>query len=173
MKSSRLLAVAAALLLGILTLSTTFGASAHDMAAMQEATPDPLAGVTVEAMGTVQPASAPGQTLQLLKLTLAPGTTIAMHHHPGPVIITVVSGQFTTSFAESSAMLTRDGATESEAVDSGESYVLDPGDTVAYDANTTGHVMQNAGTEPLVLQASVLFEDGQPGFIFEEGTPTS
>jgi hypothetical protein len=33
--------------------------------------------------------------------------------------------------------------------------------------------MKNAGTDPLVLIAAVLFEDGQPGFIFEEGTPTS
>jgi quercetin dioxygenase-like cupin family protein len=172
MKSPRLLAVAAVLMLGLLTLSTTFATSAHDMAAMQ-ATPDPLAGVTVEALGTVQPASAPGYTLQMLKITMVPGTTIAMHHHPGPVIISVASGQFTTSFAESSAMLTRAGATEAEAVDSGEEYVMNPGDTVAYDANTTGHVMKNAGTEPLVLIASVLFEDGQPGFIFEEATPTS
>jgi quercetin dioxygenase-like cupin family protein len=173
MKSPRLLTIAAVLVLGLLTLSSVVSTSAHDMATMQEATPDPLAGVTVEALGVVQPASAPGQALQLLKLTLAPGTTIAMHHHPGPVIITVVSGQFTTSFAQSSAMITRAGSTESEAVDSGESYVLDPGDTVAYDANTTGHVMQNAGTEPLVLEAAVLFEDGQPGFIFEDATPTS
>jgi quercetin dioxygenase-like cupin family protein len=173
MKSPRLLAVAAVLLLGLLTLSTALGTSAHDMAAMQATPADPLAGVTVEAMGTVQPASAPGQTLQMLQLTLEPGTTIAMHHHPGPVIISVASGQFTTSFAESSAMLTRAGATEAEAVESGEDYVMDPGDTVAYDANTTGHVMKNAGTDPLVLIAAVLFEDGQPGFIFEEGTPTS
>lgn len=169
---SRFLTLAAVLLMGLLALPTVLGTSAHDMAEM-EATPDPLAGVTVAAMGTVQPASAPGQTLQLLQLTLEPGTTIAMHHHPGPVIITVVSGQFTTSFAESSATLTRAGASEGEAVDSGEAYVMDPGDTVAYDANTTGHVMQNAGTEPLVLMAAVLFEDGQPGFIFEEATPTS
>ena len=176
MKSPRLLAVAAALLLGMLTLSTTFGASAHDMAAMQATPADPLAGVTIEAMGAVQPAAAPGYTLQMLKLTLAPGTTIAMHHHPGPVIISVASGQFTTSFAESSAVITRAGAAADatpEPVDSGEEYVLNPGDTVSYDANTMGHVMKNAGTEPLVLIASVLFEDGQPGFIFEEGTPTS
>jgi len=168
MKTPRMLAVAAVLLLGLLTLSTALGTSAHDMATMQEATPaDPLAGVTIEAMGSVQPAAAPGQIMQVLKLTLEPGTTIAQHHHPGSVIISVASGQFTTSFVESSAMLTRAGATEAEAVDAGEEYVMNPGDTVAYDASTTGHVMKNSGTEPLVLIASVLFEDGQPGFIFE------
>ncbi len=173
MKSPRLLAVAATLLLGLLTFSTVLTTSAHDMAAMQATPADPLAGVTVVALGAVQPAVAPGETLQLLQLTLQPGVTIAMHHHPGPVIITVASGQFTTSFAQSSATITRAGATEPEAVDSGEEYVLNPGDTVAYDADTMGHVMKNAGTEPLVLVASVLFEDGQPGFIFEEATPTS
>jgi quercetin dioxygenase-like cupin family protein len=137
---------------------------------------DPLAGVAVVGLGAVEPEVAPGQTLQLLQLTLDPDVTIAMHHHPGPVIITVASGQFTTSFAESSAVITRANAAVDATpapVESGEEYVLNPGDTVAYDANTTGHVMKNAGTEPLVLIASVLFETTQPGFIFEEGTPTS
>ena len=70
-------------------------------------------------------------------------------------------------------MLTRAGATEAEAVDSGQGIRNESRRPVAYDANTTGHVMKNAGTEPLVLIASVLFEDGQPGLIFEEATPTS
>jgi len=172
MKSPRLLAVAAVLLLGLLALPTVLTAGAHDMAQM-EATPDPMAGASIVGLGAVQPAVAPGETLQLLQLTLQPGTTLTMHHHPGPVIISVVSGQFTTSFAQSSATITRAGATESEAVDSGEEYVLNPGDTVSYDADTMGHVMKNEGSDPLVLIASVLFEDGQPGFIFEDGTPTS
>jgi quercetin dioxygenase-like cupin family protein len=166
MKSRRFLFVAAALLLGLLTVQTL----------PVNAQADPLAGVTVVGLGAVEPAVAPGETLQLLQLTLDPGVTIAMHHHPGPVIISVVSGQFTTSFAQSSAVITRAGAAADatpEPVDSGEEYILNPGDTVAYDADTTGHVMKNAGTDPLVLMASVLFETGQPGFIFEEGTPTS
>jgi quercetin dioxygenase-like cupin family protein len=165
-KSRRYLLIASLFLMGLLTMPA-LGANAQA---------DPMAGVTVVGLGAVQPAVAPGETLQLLQLTLDPGVTIAMHHHPGPVIITVVSGQFTTSFAESSAVITRAGAAADatpEAVDSGEEYVLNPGDTVAYDANTMGHVMKNAGTEPLVLMASVLFETGQPGFIFEAGTPTS
>lgn len=166
MRTIRFLSLTFALLLGMLAIPV-FTAHAQD---------DPLAGVTVEALGAVQPAVAPGETLQLLKLTLQPGTTIAMHHHPGPVIISVVSGQFTTSFAQSSATITRAGAATGatpEAVDPGESYVLNPGDAVSYDANTMGHIMSNAGSEPLVLIASVLFQDGQPGFIFEEATPTS
>lgn len=140
---------------------------------MTHAQDDPFAGVTVEGLGAVEPAVAPGQTLELVKLTFEPGASIAMHHHPGPVIITVVSGEFTTSFAQSSATITRAGGGDPEAVESGEEYVLAAGDTVAYDADTTGHVMKNNGAEPLVLMASVLFETGQPGFIFEEGTPTA
>lgn len=165
MKNTRLLTVAAALLLGLLTLSIALPAAAHTV---QEATPDPFAGVTVQGLGAVEPAVAPGQTLELVQLTFEPGAQLAMHHHPGPVIITVVSGEFTTSFAESTATITRAGSTEPEAVDSGEEYILQAGDTVAYDADTTGHVMKNNGTEPLVLMASVLFETGQPGFIFED-----
>jgi hypothetical protein len=134
---------------------------------------DPFAGVTVEGLGAVEPAVAPGQALELVKLTFEPGASLAMHHHPGPVIISVVSGEFTTSFAQSTATIKRAGSTEPEAVESGEEYVLAAGDTVAYDADTTGHVMMNNGGEPLVLMASLLFETGQPGFIFEEGTPAT
>jgi quercetin dioxygenase-like cupin family protein len=166
MKSSSLAAVALLLLLGLLAHPTT-GTTSATMAVA----PDPLAGITVEPMGTVQPAAAPGQTLQMLKLTMEPNSTIDLHHHPGAVVISVVSGQFTTSFADSSAMLSRADLADTEPVESGTDYVLNPGDTVAYDASTTGHVMKNEGTEPLVLIASVLFEDGQPGFIFEDATP--
>lgn len=166
MKPSRFLVIAAVLMMGLLALP----------ALRTSAQADPLAGVKVEALGAVQPAVAPGQTLNLLRLTLDPGVTISMHHHPGPVIISVESGTFITSFAESTAVITRAGAAADatpEPVDSGEEYTLNAGDTVAYDANTMGHVMKNGGTDPLVLIASALFEDGQPGFIFEEGTPTS
>jgi hypothetical protein len=134
---------------------------------------DPFAGVTVEGLGAVQPAVAPGQNLELVKLTFEPDASLAMHHHPGPVIISVVSGEFTTSFAQSTATIKRAGSTEPETVESGVEYVLAAGDTVAYDADTTGHVMKNDGADPLVLMASVLFEAGQPGFIFEEGTPAT
>jgi quercetin dioxygenase-like cupin family protein len=176
MKSPRLLAIATFLLMGLLALPTALGANAHDMTAMQATPADPLAGVTVVGLGAVQPAVAPGETLQLLRLTLDPGVTISMHHHPGPVIISVESGVFITSFEQSTAVITRSGAAADatpEAVDPGEEYTLNAGDTVSYDADTMGHVMKNGGTDPLVLIASVLFEDGQPGFIFETATPTS
>lgn len=163
MRISRLLLLSALFVFGLVALPT-FVTSAQD---------DPFTGVTVTGLGAVEPAVAPGQTLELVQLTFEPGASLAMHHHPGPVIISVVSGKFTTSFAQSTATITRAGVSEPEAVESGEEYVLNPGDTVAYDADTTGHVMTNNGTEPLVLMASVLFETGQPGFIFEEGTPTA
>jgi quercetin dioxygenase-like cupin family protein len=163
MKSPRFFLVVAVLLVGLVAIPS-LRATAQD---------DPFAGVTVEGLGAVEPAVAPGQALELVRLTFEPGAALDMHHHPGPVIISVVSGEFTTSFAQSAATVKRAGSAEPEAVASGEVLVLNPGDTVAYDADTTGHVMQNNGTEPLVLMASVLFETGQPGFIFEEGTPAS
>ena len=163
MRLSRLLALTGLLAFALIALP----------AVVTHAQDDPFTGVTVEGLGAVQPAVAPGQNLELVRLTFEPGASLAMHHHPGPFIISVVSGEFTTSFAQSTATIKRVGSTEPEAVSSGEEYVLNAGDTVAYDADTTGHVMQNNGAEPLVLMASVLFETGQPGFIFEEGTPTA
>ncbi len=68
---------------------------------------DPLAGVTVEQIGVVEPSDNPGQALVLLRLTLDPGVVIAEHGHPGAVALYVVSGEFGTTFTMGSGLVTR------------------------------------------------------------------
>ena len=150
--------------------SATFRVHAQD--------PDPFAGSAIQSLGSVSPSIMADHTLNLVQLTMQPGASIAMHHHPGPVVISVQSGEFTTSFQVGSVVLTRaaNDATPaaSEKIVAGTKYVLKPGDSIAYDADAMGHYMANEGSEPLVLLAAVFWTTDADGFMFEDAaTPTS
>jgi hypothetical protein len=132
MRSQTIRAVFVVLMLGV----SFAGAGA---ALAQNSTPaaDPLAGVTVEALGGQVPAAVPDRTLLLLRLTLEPGVEIVEHGHPGPVVLYVVEGTFGTTFTAGEGVVTRATMAGTPAatddVEQGEDYVLNPGDTVAYD----------------------------------------
>src|SRR5690606_3951275 len=55
------------------------------LALAQEAD-DPLAGTTIEALGSHAPSAAPERALVFLRITMEPGTQIPAHHHPGAVV---------------------------------------------------------------------------------------
>jgi quercetin dioxygenase-like cupin family protein len=135
---------------------------------------DPFAGTVIESLGSVSPSILPDHTMNLVKVTMDPGATIAFHHHPGPVVIAVQSGEFTTSFEVATGVLnraaTKDAEAKTEPLQSGVKYVLKPGDSIAYDADAMGHYMANEGTEPLVLLATVLWVTDEDGFIFEDAS---
>jgi mannose-6-phosphate isomerase-like protein (cupin superfamily) len=137
---------------------------------------DPLTGTTVESLGAIEPAIIEGWNLVALRITMEPGAEIAGHSHPGPVVLVVESGVFVTEFIHGSGTITRaavDGTpAATETAETGVAVTLNPGDSVAYD-QTAGHTMVNGGDEPLVLLVSALLAIDQPGFLFEEGTPTS
>jgi hypothetical protein len=158
---SRILLVVAAI--AIMLGAGTFCASAQD--------PDPFAGTTIESLGSMSPSMLPDHTLNLVKLTMEPGASIAMHHHPGPVVISVVSGEFTTSLKVASGVISRAATDTAEAstepIVANTRYVLRAGDSMAYDADGMGHYMANEGSEPLVLMATVLWTTDADGFVFE------
>ena len=138
---------------------------------------DPFAGTIIESLGSISPSILPDHTMNLVKLTMEPGASIAFHHHPGPVVISVQSGEFTTSFETATGVLnhpsTKDAKATTEPLKSGVTYVLKPGDSIAYDADAMGHYMANEGSEPLVIVATVLWTTDEDGFIFEDSaTPT-
>ncbi|MGH2534264.1 MAG: cupin domain-containing protein [Thermomicrobiales bacterium] len=136
---------------------------------------DPLAGTTVEALGSVMPTSAPEHALVFLRITMEPGASIPAHSHPGGVVLVVESGSFGTEFVQGSGTITRattpgtPAATEESPA--GAEAILEAGDSVAYDQDAA-HTMRNAGEEPLVLLVSALLAADEPGFLFlEAGTP--
>lgn len=164
MRFSILRAAAAAIVFAVL-----MGGSVMVQAKQSDSTPDPLAGVTVENLGSQVPAAVPDRTLSMLRLTLDPGVTITEHGHPGPVVLYVVEGTFGTTFTHGTGVVTRATTPGTPAatddVEMGEDYILNPGDTVAYDEGAH-HIMRNEGDGPLVLLATVLLTTDQPGFLF-------
>jgi len=157
MKSRHVFVLIAALVLGLLILPTPRTA----------AQVDPPAGVTVETLSSFQIPVDRESTLQLLRFTFDPGTSVVMHHHPGPVIVSVLSGELTTSVADPDALLGRKGSNAITSVDPGKSYTLEPGDKITYDAASTGDVLQDNGNSLLVLTATVLEQEGRSNLMFE------
>ena len=125
--------------------------------------PDPMAGTTVEALGSFAPSAASDKALLLLRITMEPGAAIPFHQHPGAVVVTVQSGTFGTEFGEGEGTLTRsDGTTET--VSAGGTATMQAGDTLAYEGAV--HTMVNEGDDAVVLLVSALLDPNQPGFIF-------
>ncbi len=137
--------------------------------ALAQGADDPLAGTTIEALGSYAPSAAPERALVFLRITMEPGTQIPAHHHPGAVVVVVESGLFGTQLIEGSGTLTRHAAAgeqaSSEELSAGSEATLEAGDSFAYEGAV--HTMVNAGDEPLVLLVSALLDPEQPGFIFQ------
>ena len=146
----------------------------------QTGTPAPsgITGVQVETLGRGASMAAPGYTLQLIRLTFAPGGRIAMHSHPGDAVFYVESGTIGWTTGSGTPMLTRAGTgtavagspVPTEPLTAGAEVLLQAGDAVFYDQEAT-HDVRNTGSEPAVVLYSALRAADQPGISFIEGTP--
>ena len=156
-------------------------------AGAQDATPaagdaPPLHGVTFEVLaGGGEPAAALGQTLALVRMTIAPGGFVSAHGHPGAQIWYVEAGAFSTTMLEGTMHVTRatDGGTPSavEQLAAGAETILSAGDSAFFDADVVHTVRHAGGDEPTIVLIPALFETGQEPIIFhaahEEATPTA
>jgi quercetin dioxygenase-like cupin family protein len=160
---------------------TLFGAGPALLSARQ-ATPTPtgITGVKTETLGRGQSTAAPGYTLLLFRLTFAPGGRIDLHRHPGDAVFFVDSGSITWTTGEGTPLLTRAAAaaaiaagtpTPPEQLAAGQEVVLEPGDAVFYDGQTS-HAVRNDGAEEAVVLYSGLRASDQPGITFLEATPS-
>ena len=129
---------------------------------------DPMAGTSIETLGTFTPSVAADRLLVLMRITMEPGTVIPAHHHPGAVVVWVESGVYRTELIEGAGTLTRASATAeaaAEEVSAGSASTLQAGDEFSYEGAI--HTMENPGDEPLVLLVSALLDPTMPGFMFE------
>lgn len=138
-----------------------------------------ISGVKVETLGRGPSSVAPGYTLLLFRLTFAPGGSIALHRHPGDAVFAVQSGTITWTTGEGTPLLTRAAAaaaiaagtpTPPEPLAAGQEVVLEAGDAVFYDGQTTHEVRNDGADEAVVLYAALRVAD-QPGITFVEATP--
>jgi quercetin dioxygenase-like cupin family protein len=151
--SRRLLVVSFALT-SILVL--TFGRVASTMAQ------DPI---TIETLGAGAPSDVPGKQILLLRVTLQPGAEFPAHIHPGALVISVQSGDFTFVVISGEADATRAVATgtpePAETLAAGQEEVFHAGDAIFEQAGVV-HTAKNNGSTPAVVLVAGVVDPTQP-----------
>jgi quercetin dioxygenase-like cupin family protein len=120
-------------------------------------------GVTTEVLGRFPSELAPGQALALLRITFAPGGSVAPHTHPGETVFHLASGTLQFTLHEGAAQLVRavDGVpaaatpTAGEAISVGEEITLSAGDTIYYDAAVVQSERNDGGEDAVVLVSNL------------------
>ena len=114
--------------------------------------------------------------IRLIRITMAPGSSIPMRSHPGPKIDRVESGTLTATVrdADNLASVTVGGADES-GVTGGEDVKLNADDVIVLPADTF-YAFRNDGDEPVVLLSTIMLPAGHqrpPGITYADGEPPS
>ena len=137
-------------------------------------------GVTTQVLGRFPSELAPGQALALLRITFAPGGSVAPHTHPGETVFHLSSGTLQFTLHEGEAQLVRavDGVpaaatpTAGEALPVGEEITLNAGDTIYYDA-TVVQSERNDGAEDAVVLVANLRGVDEPARQFHDAMAAS
>lgn len=141
-------------------------AQARRATALQDATPATTGatGITSQAMGSGQPASAPGLELSLRRITIAPGGRVPAHSHPGALVIFVEAGTWGYTALGGTVQLTRAAGAgtpaPTEAMPIGTEVILTPGDWLFVEDPQDD--VRNAGDDDVVLLIAGLTEVGEP-----------
>lgn len=121
--------------------------------------------VTRESLAAARhPRGAEGRTLGLARVTVMPGTTLPLHHHPGTQIGYVESGVLTYTVEQGRARLMKgsgDDPTLVRVIHAGETAKVHPGQWLI-EQPTDHHHAGNNGTVPVVIYLATLFRDGAP-----------
>ncbi len=132
-----------------------------------QAPQDPVT-VTREALaGAGQPRGAVHRTLGLSRVTVMPGTTLALHHHPGTQIGYIERGVLTYTVEKGRARLmagTGDDPRLVRVIRAGQTAKVRPGQWLV-EQPTDHHHAANLGSVPVVIYLSTLFKDGEPASI--------
>jgi quercetin dioxygenase-like cupin family protein len=142
--------------------STTTTAPATTTTSAAPATGDRVSanGVTRVILGVAEPENAPGQTLLLQDVRIAPGAKLATHYHQGTQLARVVKGTLTYSLDSGSAIVTPQGGVPT-TVTGPKTIALKPGDVLVENAGLLHHA-QNKGKTAVVLEITALLQTGAP-----------
>jgi quercetin dioxygenase-like cupin family protein len=142
---------------GMAVSAQTGGTPAASPAASPVATP---AAVTREVINEGDPASAPGEVLQLVRYTIPGNIALGAHTHPGMQVNFVVSGTLTYTVVEGEMEIVRADGTV-ETLTSGQTTELRAGDRFTEPEGMI-HFGENHTDEPIVLLTASLFEADEP-----------
>jgi quercetin dioxygenase-like cupin family protein len=109
------------------------------------------------------PAGAPGRTLALSRVTIAPGQALDLHHHPGTQISEVTRGTL-TYWVKKGSVTVRRGERVVRKIRAGQHGQIPAGDWIAESPGTI-HRGANLGTKPVVILIASLFKTGAPASI--------
>jgi len=132
----------------------------------QDATPVPgmdmpagAVGLTSMVLAKIEPAVAAGHELQLVRVEVAEGATVAAHTHPGTIALCLESGSLvfgvvdgTVTMTQAATAATPEAATPLTA---GTETTLQPGDCLTFDASATSHTLRNIGGPAVIWQAQL------------------
>ena len=125
---------------------------------------DGVTVVTRQLLAEASPEAAQGQVLELTRVIVPPGESLAPHTHPGPQLAAIVAGTLTYSVIEGEVTVTRAAGTGSQeivAYASGDTFELRTGDTIS-ETPLMVHEAANEGNEPVIIYLSSLFPEGEP-----------
>ena len=127
-------------------------------------------GVTRLILGVAEPQNAPGQTLLLQDIRIAPGAKLAQHFHQGTQLARVTKGTLTYTLDQGSAIVTAPGGTP-ETITAPKTISLTPGSVLVENAGLLHHA-ENQGKTAVVLNLTALLQTGAPlATPAGEGTP--
>lgn len=111
-------------------------------------------------VGSVEPASAPGQTLTLWAYHIPPGYQLAPHRHPGYQVARVLAGTLTFHVLAGTAIHVRADGTEA-TLGAGDVVALATGDAVIENPGLH-HFGGNDGDVAVELTTATLFASDEP-----------
>jgi quercetin dioxygenase-like cupin family protein len=117
-------------------------------------------GVTRTPLGEAQPANAPGQSMYLQQVTIAPHAKLAEHYHQGTQVARVISGVLTYNIVKGNAAVTRAGG-KTETFSGAQKVLLHPGDSLVETSDLV-HFGANDTGKPVVIELAALLEQGAP-----------
>ncbi len=106
------------------------------------------------------PSAAPDDALELVRYTIQPGTTLAVHRHPGTQLALIESGQLTYTVVEGEVVVHGvDGGTR--VIGPGMTGTIQPGEWIMEHEGIV-HFGANETKAPVVILASSLLEADEP-----------
>ena len=112
-------------------------------------------------LSSAHPASAPGETLELVQYIIPAGAELPVHTHPGVQMATVESGSLTYHVvARGQVTVTRADGVE-ETIEPGEQVIFHMGDSWVEPIGMV-HYAENHTAAPVVLISSSLLDDDAP-----------
>ena len=150
--------------IALFVLATSLSAAAGAFAVGAHENPAPPVSRAALAQ-QVDPVGAPGRTLGLSRVRIAPGARIALHHHAGTQLAYIQRGALTYTVRTGSVDVRRGPADQSpkvvRTIGAGETARIHAGEWIVEQPSTI-HRARNAGHKPVVILLATLFTNGSP-----------